>query len=65
MGSDTGSRLRLKDVARVELAGKDYSFNGRYNGRPATLMGVFLQPGANQLEVGKAVRVRDLRPKGG
>jgi len=53
-----GSLLRLKDVARVELAGKDYSFNGKYNGRPATLMGVFLQPGANQLEVGEAVRAR-------
>jgi HAE1 family hydrophobic/amphiphilic exporter-1/multidrug efflux pump len=53
-----GSLLRLKDVARVELAGKDYSFLGKYNGRPATLMGVFLQPGANQIEVGKAVRQR-------
>ena len=53
-----GSFLRLKDVARVELAGKDYSFLGKYNGRPATLMGVFLQPGANQLEVGEAVRAR-------
>ncbi|MEW6688264.1 MAG: multidrug efflux RND transporter permease subunit [Pseudomonadota bacterium] len=53
-----GSLLRLKDVARVELAGKDYSFFGKYNGKPATLMGIFLQPGANQLEVGKAVRTR-------
>jgi HAE1 family hydrophobic/amphiphilic exporter-1/multidrug efflux pump len=53
-----GSLLRLKDVARVELGGKDYSFIGKYNGHPATLMGVFLQPGANQLEVGEAVRQR-------
>ncbi|HEX5612273.1 MAG TPA: multidrug efflux RND transporter permease subunit [Burkholderiales bacterium] len=53
-----GSVLRLKDVARVELAGKDYSFYGKYNGHAATLMGIFLQPGANQLEVGKAVRTR-------
>jgi HAE1 family hydrophobic/amphiphilic exporter-1/multidrug efflux pump len=53
-----GSLLRLKDVARVELAGKDYSFLGKYNGKPATLMGIFLQPGANQLEVGEAVRKR-------
>jgi multidrug efflux pump subunit AcrB len=53
-----GSLLRLKDVARVELGGKDYSFLGKYNGNPATLMGVFLQPGANQLEVGEAVRTR-------
>jgi multidrug efflux pump len=53
-----GSRLRLKDVARVELAGKDYSFAGTYNGRPATLMGIFLQPGSNALDVAKAVKER-------
>src|SRR5258706_1429913 len=53
-----GSVLRLKDVARVELAGKDYSFRGKYNGKPATLMGIFLQPGANQIEVGAATRAR-------
>ncbi|HEY4998174.1 MAG TPA: efflux RND transporter permease subunit, partial [Usitatibacter sp.] len=53
-----GSNLRLKDVARVELAGKDYSFIGEYNGRPATLMGIFLQPGANALDTAKAVKTR-------
>ncbi|MGE0356124.1 MAG: efflux RND transporter permease subunit [Burkholderiales bacterium] len=51
-----GSRLRLKDVARVELASKDYSFIGKVNGKPATLMGIFLQPGANALDVAKEVR---------
>ena len=48
-----GSRLRLKDVARVELAAKDYSFIGACNGKPATLIGIFLQPGANALDVGE------------
>ena len=52
-----GSTLRLRDVARVELASKDYEFIGRINGRPATLVGIFLQPGANALEV--AGRVKD------
>ena len=51
-----GSALRLKDVARVELAARDYEFIGRINGQPATLVGVFLQPGANALEVGEEVR---------
>jgi multidrug efflux pump len=50
-----GSRLRLRDVARVELASKDYSFMGRVNNKPATLMGIFLQPGANALDVAKQV----------
>ncbi|MES2354187.1 MAG: multidrug efflux RND transporter permease subunit [Pseudomonadota bacterium] len=46
-----GSTLRLKDVARIELAAKDYEFIGRINGKAATLVGVFLQPGANALDV--------------
>ncbi|MED5618310.1 efflux RND transporter permease subunit [Ideonella sp. BN130291] len=50
-----GSSVRLKDVARVELGSKDYDFIGRINGKPATLVGVFLQPGANALDVAKEV----------
>ncbi len=51
-----GSALRLKDVARVELASKDYDFIGRINGKPATLVGIFLQPGANALAVAGDVK---------
>src|SRR6185436_12611017 len=50
-----GSRLRLADVARVELASRDYGFMGRVNNRDATLIGVFLQPNANALDVAKDV----------
>ena len=54
-----GAEVRLKDIARVELGSKDYDFLGRVNGKPAVLVGVFLQPGANALgvaeEVNKAV----------
>ena len=46
-----GATVRVRDVARVELGSKDYEFIGRVNGKPATLVGVFLQPGANALEV--------------
>ena len=51
-----GSAVRLRDVARVELGGKDYDFIGRINGRPATLVGIFLQPGANALQVAGEVK---------
>ena len=51
-----GSSLRLRDVARVELGSKDYDFTGRINGKPATLVGVFLQPGANALDVAQTVK---------
>jgi len=51
-----GSILRLKDVARIELGSKDYSFTGKVNGKPAALIGIFLQSGANALEVAGEVR---------
>jgi len=50
-----GSLLRLKDVARVELGSKDYEFIGRVNGKSATLVGIFLQPGANALATAELV----------
>ncbi len=51
-----GSAIRLRDVARVELGSKDYDFVGRINGKPATLVGIFLQPGANALDVANTVK---------
>ena len=50
-----GAEVRLKDVARIQLGSKDYDFIGRVNGKPATLVGVFLQPGANALGVAEEV----------
>jgi hydrophobe/amphiphile efflux-1 (HAE1) family protein len=54
-GAD-GSLLHLKDVARIELGSKDYDFTGRRNGQPATLMGIFLKPGANALDTAQEVK---------
>jgi multidrug efflux pump len=51
-----GSTVRLGDIARVELGSKDYEFIGRFNGHDATLVGIFLSPGANALAVAKTVR---------
>jgi len=53
-----GSTVRLGDVARVELGSKDYDFIGRINGKDATLVGIFLAPGANALAVAKTVQNR-------
>jgi len=52
-----GSVLKLKDVARVELGSKDYEFIGRVNGKTATLIGIFLQPGANALATAERVKM--------
>ncbi|MGH8664599.1 MAG: efflux RND transporter permease subunit, partial [Burkholderiales bacterium] len=56
-----GSLLRLKDVARVELGAQGYDFIGKVNGQTAVNMGVYLQSGANALDVAAAVRARRWR----
>src|SRR5262249_2546789 len=54
--SGNGQVVRLKDVARVELAAADYSIYGSQDDIPAALIGIFLQPDANALEVAKQIR---------
>ncbi len=51
-----GSIVRLRDVARVELAATDYTRSSRLNGQPVALLGVYQLPDANALEVSKKVR---------
>ena len=43
--------LRLKDVARIELGAYSYEQRVTLDGQPTIAMGVFLQTGANALEV--------------
>ena len=53
---EIGGALRLKDVARVELGALTYGFSAIFNGAPAVPIGVYLQPGANALEVAQSVK---------
>lgn len=48
--------LKLKDVARIELGSQSYDQANSVNGQPAIALAVFLQSGANALDVAKAVR---------
>lgn len=50
--------LRLKDVARVELGAQGYNASSTINGLAAIPLGVFLQSGANALDVGAAVKAK-------
>ena len=50
--------LRLRDVARVELGAQSYDTDATVDGRPVVGLGVFLQTGANALDVGAAVKAR-------
>lgn len=53
-----GSRVFLKDVARVEIGSQTYNYLGRYNDLPAAAMAISLAPGGNAMETSQ--RVRDL-----
>jgi HAE1 family hydrophobic/amphiphilic exporter-1/multidrug efflux pump len=50
-----GSILRIKDVARTELAAQDYNNIGRLNGVPATVLIVYQLSDANALETARGV----------
>src|SRR3569833_3102369 len=50
--------LRLKDVARIELGAQSYDQANSVNGQPAIAIAVFLQSGANALDLADAVRAR-------
>jgi HAE1 family hydrophobic/amphiphilic exporter-1/multidrug efflux pump len=50
-----GSKIRLKDIARIELGSVDYSVETKWNGKTAVGLSVYLAPGANQLATASAV----------
>ncbi|ABG32091.1 hydrophobe/amphiphile efflux-1 family RND transporter [Roseobacter denitrificans] len=52
---DSGSVLRMKDIARIELGASSYSVSGQYEGQPATVIAVYQAPGENALSVAEGV----------
>ncbi len=54
-GQPDGSLLRLGDVGRVELGAQDYKSFSRLTKKPATIVIVYLSPGANAVETADKV----------
>jgi multidrug efflux pump len=54
----SGRVTRVRDVARVELAAKDYTVESKLGGKPATAIGIFQLPGSNALQTSDAVRAK-------
>jgi len=48
--------VRIKDVARVELTGQDYSSSSYLGRSPSVALAVFQRPGSNALATGKLIR---------
>ncbi|HOU21966.1 MAG TPA: efflux RND transporter permease subunit, partial [Kiritimatiellia bacterium] len=53
--TEDGRQVRVKDVSRIELGAEYYKSFGRYNGKDAGLLLVYLLPGANQIESANGV----------
>jgi len=53
---EDGSSVRLKDIARVELAATDYSRSSHVNGVPSVMLGIYQLPDANALDVAREIR---------
>ncbi|MCX4187999.1 efflux RND transporter permease subunit [Methylophaga sp. OBS4] len=56
--TEEGSRIQLRDVARIELGGENYQYETEYNRQPAAGLGITLASGANALQTAAAVRER-------
>ena len=59
-----GGQVRLRDLARVELGGENYSLSAKYNNLPASAMAIRLATGANALDAVENVKatINNLRP---
>lgn len=51
-----GSIIRLRDVARISLEASSYSTESGINGGNATVLGIYMLPGANAMEVAGKVK---------
>ncbi|MCS2153132.1 multidrug efflux RND transporter permease subunit AcrB [Scandinavium goeteborgense] len=51
-----GSQVRLRDVAKIELGGENYDVVAKFNGQPASGLGIKLATGANALNTADAIR---------
>ena len=51
-----GSVVRIRDVARVQLGANSSDRYSRFNGAPTAAIGIYQSPGANAVDVTKAVR---------
>ena len=54
---DGSAIVRLKALARAEIGRRSYIDDNRLNGAPSALVAVYQQPGANGLDVSRAVRL--------
>jgi multidrug efflux pump len=53
-----GQVIHVHDVARVELAARDYSVSSQLSGKPAAALVIWQLPGSNAIQTSDAVRAK-------
>lgn len=54
----SGAQVRLSDVASVNLGAENFAIDNKYNGSPASAMGIQLAPGGNALATANDIKAR-------
>ncbi len=54
--NDSGSQVRLKDVARIQLGTENYNSEGKINGQPGAAIAIYQVPGSNALDVAEKIK---------
>jgi hydrophobe/amphiphile efflux-1 (HAE1) family protein len=59
-----GAQVRLSDVARIDRGAENFNIDNKYNGQPASGIGIQLAPNANALDTAALIRarVKELEP---
>ncbi len=60
-----GSKVRIKDIARVELGAENYSWSAKLNNKPTAALGIYQLPEANALDVATKVneKIQELKDR--
>ncbi len=56
--NEDGSKVRIKDVARVELGAESYIWSASLNNQDAALLGIYQLPNANALDVAQKIQAK-------
>lgn len=54
--NESGSQVKIKDLARVELGVETYRMKTRLNGEPAAIIALYQAPGSNAVELAEKVK---------
>ncbi len=56
--TESGTQVRLRDVATVELGNQNYGASSRFGQRPTTIISIYQEPNSNAVALGEAVKAK-------